>query len=132
MVRRSTDGGLTWSLPSAMASATGYCGGQCFYDIAIGVTPDNQTIHLGGAAAPSANCGSNVMKRSTNGGTTFVSNNATLHDGHAIAIALLTRKSSTQATTVASGAPPTTAIPGRRSTTSISALRSFKVSPYTR
>ena len=29
------------------------------------------------------------MKRSTNGGTTFVSNNATLHaDGHAIAIAL--------------------------------------------
>ena len=46
VVRRSTDGGLTWSLPSAMASATGYCGGQCFYDIAIGVTPDNQTIHL--------------------------------------------------------------------------------------
>jgi hypothetical protein len=89
MVRRSTDGGLTWSGPGAMPTATGFCGGQCFYDIAIGVTPDNQTIHLGGAAGnSSANCGSNVMKRSLNGGTTFVSNNATLHaDGHAIAIA---------------------------------------------
>jgi len=89
LLRRSTDGGLTWSLPGAMASATGYCGGQCFYDIAVGVTPDNQTIHLAGAAGnSSANCGSNVMKRSVNGGTTFVSNNATLHaDGHAVAIA---------------------------------------------
>lgn len=89
VLRRSTDGGLTWSTPSAMASATGYCGGQCFYDIAVAVTPDNQTIHLAGAAGnSSANCGSNVMKRSTNGGTTFVSNNATLHaDGHALAIA---------------------------------------------
>ena len=75
--------------PRGNGEATGYCGGQCFYDIAIGVTPDNQTIHLAGAAGnSSANCGSNVMKRSTNGGTTFVSNDATLHaDGHAIAIA---------------------------------------------
>ena len=52
-MRRSTDGGLTWSLPSAMPNATGFCGGQCFYDIAIAVTPDNQTIHLGGAAGNS-------------------------------------------------------------------------------
>ena len=89
VLRRSTDAGLTWSLPGAMPSATGYCGGQCFYDIGVGVTPDNQTIHLAGAAGnSSANCGSNVMKRSVNGGTTFVSNNATLHaDGHAVAIA---------------------------------------------
>ena len=88
-VRRSTDGGLTWSLPSAMPNATGFCGGQCFYDIAIAVTPDNQTIHLGGAAGnSSAACGSNVMKRSLNGGTTWASNNATLHaDSHALAIA---------------------------------------------
>ncbi len=87
LVRRSTDGGLTWSVP--MAGSTGFCGGQCFYDIAIGVTPDNQTIHLAGAAGNgSANCTSNVMKRSLNGGTTFASNNATLHaDGHAVAIA---------------------------------------------
>jgi photosystem II stability/assembly factor-like uncharacterized protein len=89
VVRRSTDGGLTWSLPSAMANATGFCGGQCFYDIAIAVTPDNQTIHLGGAAGNSAAaCGANVMKRSLNGGTTWASNNTTLHaDEHALAIA---------------------------------------------
>ena len=87
LLRKSTDGGLTWSVP--MPGSTGYCGGQCFYDIAVGVTPDNQTIHLAGAAGNgSANCTSNVMKRSLNGGTTFASNNATLHaDGHAVAIA---------------------------------------------
>jgi photosystem II stability/assembly factor-like uncharacterized protein len=89
VVRRSTDLGLTWSAPSAMPNATGFCGGQCFYDIAIAVTPDNQTIHLGGAAGNSAAaCGANVMKRSLNGGTTWASNNATLHaDEHALAIA---------------------------------------------
>jgi len=89
VVRRSTDGGLTWSAPSAMPNATGFCGGQCFYDIAIAVTPDNQTIHLGGAAGNSAApCGANVMKRSLNGGTTWASNNTTLHaDEHALAIA---------------------------------------------
>ena len=72
-----------------MPAATGFCGGQCFYDIAIAVTPDNQTIHLGGAAGNSAaNCGANVMKRSLNGGTTWASNNTTLHaDEHALAIA---------------------------------------------
>ena len=89
VVRRSTDLGLTWSAPGAMPNATGFCGGQCFYDIAIAVTPDNQTIHLGGAAGNSAaTCGANVMKRSLNGGTTWASNNATLHaDEHALAIA---------------------------------------------
>ena len=89
ILRRSTDLGLTWSGPGAMPAATGFCGGQCFYDIAVAVTPDNQTIHLGGAAGNSAaNCGSNVMKRSLNGGTTWASNNTTLHaDEHALAIA---------------------------------------------
>ncbi|HKB65039.1 MAG TPA: HYR domain-containing protein [Pyrinomonadaceae bacterium] len=89
IVRRSTDGGLTWSAPGAMPAATGFCGGQCFYDIGIGVTPDNQTIHLAGAAGSSAaNCGANVMKRSLNGGTNWANNNANLHaDGHAVAIA---------------------------------------------
>ena len=47
-LRKSTDGGLTWSAP--MTGSAGFCGGQCFYDIAIAATPDNQTIHLGGAA----------------------------------------------------------------------------------
>src|ERR1041384_4787576 len=86
-LRKSTDGGLTWSVP--MPGSTGFCGGQCFYDIAVAVSPDNQTIHLGGAAGNgSANCTTNVMKRSLNGGTTFASNNTNLHaDEHALAIA---------------------------------------------
>ena len=87
MVRRSTDGGLTWSTP--LTGSTGFCGGQCFYDIAIVATPDNQTIHLGGSARGSTgNCAPDVMKRSTNGGTSFARNDATLHaDSHALAIA---------------------------------------------
>jgi photosystem II stability/assembly factor-like uncharacterized protein len=87
MVRRSTDGGLTWSTP--LPGSTGFCGGQCFYDMAIVVTPDNQTIHLGGAArGGSGNCTIDVMKRSTNGGTSFARNDNTLHaDEHALAIA---------------------------------------------
>jgi photosystem II stability/assembly factor-like uncharacterized protein len=84
---RSTDGGLTWSAP--LPGSTGFCGGQCFYDMAIAATPDNQTIHLGGAARGGASpCLIEVMKRSTNGGTSFVRNDDTLHaDEHALAIA---------------------------------------------
>lgn len=87
MLRRSTDGGQTWSTP--LPGSTGFCGGQCFYDMALAVTPDNQTIHLGGAArGGSGQCLVDVMKRSTNGGTSFVRNDVTLHaDEHALAIA---------------------------------------------
>src|ERR1051325_9771962 len=85
-LRRSNDLGLTWTAPIA----TGFCGGQCFYDIAVAVTNDNQTIHLGGAACHggAAACSSSVMKRSLNGGTTFAANAANLHaDEHVLAIA---------------------------------------------
>lgn len=87
MVRRSIDGGLTWSTP--LPGSTGFCGGQCFYDMAIAVTPDNQTIHLGGAArGGSGSCTIDVMKRSLNGGASFARNDNTLHaDEHALAIA---------------------------------------------
>src|SRR6266536_2265542 len=87
LLRRSTDGGLTWSTP--LPGSTGFCGAQCFYDIAVAATPDNQTIHLGGAArGASGSCLVDVMKRSTNGGTSFVRNDGTLHaDEHALAIA---------------------------------------------
>ena len=87
-VRRSTDGGLTWS--ATLSGSAGFCGGQCFYDIAIAVTPDNQTIHLGGAARSGTTglCNIDVMKRSTNGGASFARNDNTLHaDEHALAIA---------------------------------------------
>ena len=87
-VRRSTDGGLTWS--ATLSGSAGFCGGQCFYDIALAVTPDNQTIHLGGAArsGTAGLCNIDVMKRSTNGGASFVRNDNGLHaDEHALAIA---------------------------------------------
>jgi photosystem II stability/assembly factor-like uncharacterized protein len=87
LLRRSTDGGITWSTP--LPGSTGFCGGQCFYDMAIVATPDNQTIHLGGAArSGSGSCIADVMKRSTNGGTSFARNDTVLHaDEHALAIA---------------------------------------------
>jgi photosystem II stability/assembly factor-like uncharacterized protein len=87
LLRRSTDLGLTWSTP--LPGSTGFCGGQCFYDIAVAATPDNQTIHLGGAAAGGTSpCRTEVMKRSTDGGASFVRNDVTLHaDEHALAIA---------------------------------------------
>ncbi|MEP6818332.1 MAG: hypothetical protein ABJA18_02290, partial [bacterium] len=86
-ITKSVDGGLTWSTP--LTGSTGFCGGQCFYDIGIAVTPDNQTIHLGGAArGGSGSCITDVMKRSTNGGTSFARNDTSLHaDEHAVAIA---------------------------------------------
>jgi len=86
-VTRSVDGGLTWSSP--LTGSTGFCGGQCFYDIAIAARNDNTAIHLGGAArGGTAPCTSDVMKRSTDSGATFVRNDSTLHaDSHALAIA---------------------------------------------
>ena len=85
-VTRSVDGGQTWSAP--LPGSTGFCGGQCFYDIAIAATQDNMTIHLGGAArGGTAPCIIDTMKRSTDGGATFVRNDSRLHpDSHALAI----------------------------------------------
>jgi hypothetical protein len=82
-LRRSVDGGATWS--AFLAGGQGFCATQCFYDIAIDVNPGNADIvNLGGA--PSL-----VQARSIDGGATFTSNAATaagLHvDTHVIAIA---------------------------------------------
>jgi hypothetical protein len=104
LVTRSTDAGVTWSAP--LTGSTGFCGGQCFYDIAIAVTPDNQTIHLGGAAQGGAgSCLIDVMKRSTNGGTSLRSPSPPR-----------IRTWFTRAATEASGARPITAPTGRAST----------------
>ncbi len=75
--------GLNWTPTS---SANGFCGGQCWYDIALAVDPvDSQIIHLGGAA----NGGSaRVMIRSGNGGTTFTQVDTGMHaDTHAATVA---------------------------------------------
>ena len=36
-LRRSIDGGLTWS--AVIAGGSGFCGGQCFYNIGLDVRP---------------------------------------------------------------------------------------------
>jgi hypothetical protein len=86
LVRKSTDG-ITWAAP--MAGSTGFCGGQCFYDIAIAVSPDNQTVLLGGAAGTSnTQCNTSIMRRSINGGANFATSAGTLHaDEHTLAFA---------------------------------------------
>jgi photosystem II stability/assembly factor-like uncharacterized protein len=83
-LRRSTDGGVTWSAP--IAAANGFCGGQCFYNIALAVNPnDANAIYLGGATT--SNC-STIFSRSTNGGSTFARSHVSLHaDTHAITLA---------------------------------------------
>src|SRR5205085_1453814 len=85
-VRSSTDGGATWG--PALAGGKGFCGGQCFYDIAIDVDPGATTattddiLYLGGAA------GSGILQKSTHGGATFSSSQTGLHaDNHAVNLA---------------------------------------------
>lgn len=84
---KSTDGGLTW-LP--VPAATGFCGGQCFYDMVTAVDPTNvNNIYLAGAAGSrTGSCGSGIMGKSTDGGAHFSPLQANLHaDSHATAIA---------------------------------------------
>ena len=66
-VRKSTDGGVTWS--GQLTGGGGFCGTQCFYNIAIAVNPnDANEVYLGGNARGSCSDG---MKKSTDGGATF-------------------------------------------------------------
>jgi hypothetical protein len=82
-LRRSTDGGATWS--GFQTGGVNFCNPQCFYDIAIAAHPTTaNTIHLGGSPTV-------VQQRSTDGGSTFTTNGQTaagLHvDTHAIVYA---------------------------------------------
>ncbi|MBP6821885.1 MAG: hypothetical protein KA368_10090, partial [Acidobacteria bacterium] len=76
-MRRSVDGGATWS--ATIAGANGFCGGQCFYDNEPAISPtDANLIFLGGAT---------TFIKSTNG-TTFAASGTGLHaDHHAIVFA---------------------------------------------
>jgi len=73
----------TWA--SKLAGGGGFCGGQCFYDIAIAVNPnDANEIYLGGNARGTNNC-SDGMKKSTDGGATFTRADTGVHaDSHAL------------------------------------------------
>lgn len=84
ILRRSTNGGISWS--AALNGGKGYCGGQCFYDIAIAISPTSaNSIYLGGSA--NSTC-STVLSRSTNGGSSFARVDAGVHaDSHVIVVA---------------------------------------------
>jgi hypothetical protein len=88
-LRRSTDGGATWS--AKLAGGNGFCGGQCFYNIGLAASPGATTattddLVLIGGNVPSM-C-SRLNGRSTDGGATFANNDTNLHaDTHVIKFA---------------------------------------------
>ncbi len=86
-LRKSTDGGLTWS--GKLTGGGGFCGGQCFYDLPVAISPTNSSIVLIGGAG-NGTC-SRVYARSIDGGATFTGagvGDIGLHaDAHAIAFA---------------------------------------------
>ncbi|HEY7403911.1 MAG TPA: Ig-like domain repeat protein [Candidatus Angelobacter sp.] len=85
-LKTSADG-VTWS--AGIAAASGFCGGQCFYDMVPAIHPtDAKTILLGGSANSGGTCASNVLIKTTDGGTTFPHADTNLHaDFHALAFA---------------------------------------------
>lgn len=84
-VRKSSDGGLTWTTPTA--SSQGYCGGQCWYDMPIAVDPtDASKVFIGGGGDYDGT--QSAFKKSIDGGSTFTKKAAGLHpDSHAITVA---------------------------------------------
>ena len=78
-VLRSTDGGTTWTTQINNS----FCGGQCFYNIAIEVDPnDANKVYLGGTGTTT------TFGFSTDGGINFTNSQSGLHtDSHAIAVA---------------------------------------------
>jgi hypothetical protein len=86
-IRKSLDGGLTWS--AKLLGGGGFCGGQCFYDQPIAVSPaDANRVLIGG---PGNSTCSRVFAMSTNGGTSFtgagVADQGMHADAHAIVFA---------------------------------------------
>jgi hypothetical protein len=81
VVRKSTDGGVTWSAP--LAGGRGFCAGQCTYDMPIAVDPSNaNNVYIGGQT--SSTCG-RLVGQSTDGGATFAADSNGLHaDDHTI------------------------------------------------
>ncbi len=93
LLRRSVDGGATWPTTNAASaaaggivrSADGFCGGQCFYDIGVGVDPANASIIQIGGSGDYGGCQA-LTKRSTDG-LTMAENKVGLHaDVHVFAV----------------------------------------------
>lgn len=94
-IRRSVDGGATWSvaLSTGATGGSGFCGGQCFYNIGLDVLPGPTTavnddiVVLGGNTAGSGTNPSRLFAKSTDGGVTFSESSAGVHaDTHFIRI----------------------------------------------
>lgn len=77
-VYKSTDGGASWT----QQIDNNFCGGQCFYDIAIAVDPTDATrVYLGGDPTL-------AFGISTDSGVSFTDSQSGLHvDSHVIAVA---------------------------------------------
>ena len=87
-IRRSIDGGLTWS--AKLQGGGGFCAGQCFYNIGLAVTPGattaTDTVYIAGNVR-STSCAKLLGKSIDGGATTFVNMDNTLHaDTHFVAI----------------------------------------------
>ena len=84
VLKRSIDGGQTWS---AAIGTSGFCGGQCTYDMPIAVDPtDGNIVYLGG---PGDSSPAHILTKVTNalGTPTFTASQTGLHaDEHAIEI----------------------------------------------
>jgi hypothetical protein len=83
-VRKSTDGGVTWT--GQLAGGQGFCLGQCFYDMPIAVDPTNANhVYIGGSTTSS--CGG-VVRQATDGdaaSNSFAQDSSGLHaDNHAL------------------------------------------------
>ena len=83
-LRRSDDGGATWSLP--LPGGNGFCAAQCFYDIALAVDPTNPLgVLLGGNVTGAC---TKLVARSNDGGTAFAPTATGVHaDNHVIQFA---------------------------------------------
>ena len=83
-LKRSTNGGVSWS---AALGGTGFCGGQCTYDMPIAVDPNNANlVYLGG---PGDSGSAHILTKVTNAlaTPTFTASQTGLHaDEHAIEI----------------------------------------------
>ena len=85
-IRKSTDGGATWS--SQLTGGGGFCAAQCSYDMPIAVDPnDANVVYIGGQTA--STCGGVVRKAIDGGngssGNSFVNDSTGLHaDDHAL------------------------------------------------
>ncbi len=90
-LRRSTDGGQTWSGPLTAITLGGFCGTQCGYDLPAANDPTTpNTISVGGSGehTTSVGCPSSTQLLSTDGGNTFKRAENGLHaDTQAIAFA---------------------------------------------